>query len=243
MRNNNRRIRLYVKAAAGAVLALLLTATVAAADPTPGSSQGGTPGPSAPAGVKVSTELPSKISVDNTSEATTLTARITNNGSKATPAIVLSVVGFGALKVTDVKGCSPVPTTRRPKGANGAYYCQISALAAGASKAFTVSATYDLQGKGQICLPVTLGTGETLLWQQGPVPFGTTRPTPNAPDTPLLLGTNNVPAGQDVSASPSPDLPSTGAPEGALPLALAGGLLLAAGAAGLWLTTRKPRRH
>ncbi|WP_127357873.1 hypothetical protein [Actinacidiphila soli] len=208
-----------------------------------GSSQGGTPGPSAPAGVKVSTELPSKISVDNKTEATTLTARISNNGDKATPAIVLSVVGFGALKVTGVKGCSPVPISGRPKGSNSAYHCQISALAAGGSKAFVVSVTYDLQSKGQICLPVTLGTSQTLLWQQGPVPFGTSRPTPNAPDTPLLLGTDNVPAAQDASASPSTDLPSTGAPEGTLPPALAGGLLLVAGAVGAWLTTRIPRRH
>lgn len=219
MLNNAGRIRISVLVtAAGAVLSLLLTGTagvVNAAEPAPGSSRGGTPGPSAPAGVKVGTELPSRISVDNSTGATTLTARITNNGKKATPAVVLSVVGFGALKVTAVRGCSAVPAAGRPEGSNSAYRCRTGVLAAGRSRTYRVSATYDLRGKGRICLPVTLGTGGTLLWQQGPVPFGTNRPTPNAPDTPLLLGTDNVPAGQDASVSPAPSASSS--PSGTLP--------------------------
>jgi hypothetical protein len=248
-RHSHQRIRMYLSGAT-AVLSLLLTAaatnTAAAADPTPGSSQGGSPGPSTPADIKVNTELPSRISVDNKTETTTITAKIINNGDKATPAIVMSVVGFDALKVTGVQGCAEIPKEKRPAPSNSGYYCQVSSLAAGASKTYTISATYDLQSAGKICLPVTLGTSETLLWQQGPVPFGTTKPTPNAPDTPLLLGTNNVPTGQDSSVSPSPSsLPQTGAPGAGLPIALAGGLLLlAAGAAGIRATARRPRsRH
>jgi hypothetical protein len=238
---------------AAAAVSLLFTAaattTAVAAEPVPGSSQGGTPGPSAPAGIKVSTELPSKISVDNRTGATTITAKIINSGAEDTPTVVLSVVGFDALKVTGVEGCTEIPKGKQPKGSNSGYNCRIGSLAAGRSRTYRISATYDLRSAGKICLPVTLGSSGTLIWQQGPVPFGTTRPTPNAPDTPLLLGTDNVPTGQDSSVSPSPSaslsaLPRTGAPGAGLPIALGGGLaLLAAGAAGIRATTRRPRRH
>jgi LPXTG-motif cell wall-anchored protein len=248
MRLFNRRIHVRKAAAAAAVLALAFAGPVYGAEPVPGSSQGGTPGPSAPAGVKVSTELPSRISVDNKTEKTSITARVVNKGDTESPELRLSVVGFDALKVTAVEGCVPIPEARLPKGSNSGFSCAVGKLAAGKSKTYTVSATYDLQGKGKICLPVTLGDTETLLWQQGPVPFGTSEPTPNAPDTPLLLGTDNVPFGPDTSASPSPSapgtLPGTGAPDRTVVLALGGGLLLAAGGAGLWLTRRRPAaRH
>ncbi|MEU4092948.1 LPXTG cell wall anchor domain-containing protein [Streptomyces sp. NPDC026673] len=196
----------------------------------------------------MSTELPSTISVDNTTEKTSITARVVNKGDTESPELKLSVVGFDALKVTAVKGCAAIPRAQLPEGSNSGFSCAVGKLAAGKSKTYSVSATYDLQGKGKICLPVTLGGSGTLLWQQGPVPFGTGKPTPNAPDTPLLLGTDNVPFGPDTSASASPSapgtLPDTGPSDGTVVLVLAGGLLLAAGGAGLWLTRRGPApRH
>ncbi|MFJ6697768.1 LPXTG cell wall anchor domain-containing protein [Streptomyces sp. NPDC091272] len=176
-----------------------------------------------------------------------------NKGSKATGQITMAVVGFDGLKVDGVKGCVPVPAAKLPPGSNSGFACVVADLAAGASKSYEVDATFDLKKKGKICLPVTEGTSEKLLWQQGPVDFGTTTPTPNAPDTPLLLGTSNVPFGPEspAPASPAPGsskpagLPRTGATEGALPLGVAGALLLAAGGAGFWWSRRggEARRH
>ncbi|WP_406264834.1 hypothetical protein OH779_16160 [Actinacidiphila glaucinigra] len=247
MRLFNRRIHAR-KTAAAAALALAFAGPVYGAEPVPGSGQEGTPGPSAPAGVKVSTELPTRISVDNKTEKTSITARVVNKGGAESPDLRLLVVGFDALEVTAVEGGDPIPEGKLPDGSNSGFSCAVGKLAAGKSRNYTVSATYDLQGKGKICLPVTLGDTGTLLWQQGPVPFGTSKPTPNAPDTPLLLGTDNVPFGPDTSASASPSapgtLPDTGAPGRTAVLLLGGGLLLAAGGAGLWLTRRGPApRH
>lgn len=230
-----------------------------AADPTPGSSQGGTPGPSAPPDLKISTELPSTIKVNNSTHRTTFTATVANHGSKATGPVTLTVLGLDGMKITGVKGCAPVAKNKLPAGTNSGFGCAISDLTPGRSKTYTVSATYDLSKTGKVCLPVMAGSSDKVLWQQGPVPFGTTRPTPNAPDTPLLLGTDNVPAAPPSgTASPTPtptaptpsspsspsvppQLPKTGVNDGVLPLAAAGALFLIAGGTGLWWTTRGRR--
>ncbi|MFE9400490.1 LPXTG cell wall anchor domain-containing protein [Streptomyces sp. NPDC006530] len=229
--------------------------TALAADPTPGSSQGGTPGPSAPAGLRISTELPSTIKVNNTTHRTTFTATVANHGSRATGPVTLTVLGLDGMKITGVRGCAPLPSAKRPPITNSGFGCAIPDLAPGRSRSYTVSATYDLAKTGKICLPVTEDRSDKVLWQQGPVPFGTTRPTPNAPDTPLLLGTDNLPAAPPSgTASPSPSasatspapsspsappqLPKTGADDGVLPLTAAGVLFLLAGGAGLWWTAR-----
>ncbi|MEV0278332.1 hypothetical protein AB0I22_18395 [Streptomyces sp. NPDC050610] len=230
-------------AVAGAML--LLPFEALAAEPSPGSSEGGSPGASAPAGYEITTELPAKISVDRKSGKTALSAKVTNKGAKDTGAIRLSVVGFQGMRVNAVKGCTAIPTAQLPPGSNSGFACAIDELAAGKSRSYPVDASFDLKKAGQICLPVTLGDTKTLLWQQGPVQFGTTDTSSDAPDTPLLLGTRNVPAGA-AEKSPGPaqsDLPSTGTPS-ALPLT--GGIavvLLATGAAGIWFTTRKHGRH
>ena len=188
-----------------------------AADPTPGSSQGGTPGPSAPPDLKISTELPSTIKVNNSTHRTTFTATVANHGSKATGPVTLTVLGLDGMKITGVKGCVPVAKNKLPAGTNSGYGCAISDLATGQSKSYTVSATYDLSKTGKVCLPVMAGSSDKVLWQQGPVPFGTTKPTPNAPDTPLLLGTDNVPAAPPSgTASPTPT-PITPTPPHPLP--------------------------
>ncbi|WP_258052958.1 hypothetical protein [Streptomyces sp. Ru73] len=185
--------------------------------------------------------------VDNHSGKTSLTAGITNRGSRTTGTVHLLVVGFGGMKITAVKGCAAVPQGKLPKGANSAFSCAVDRLAAGQHRTYDVSATFDLKKRGKICLPVLLGNTKTLLWQQGPVDFGTTEPTPDAPDTPLLLGTVNVPAGAP-HTSPAPpgkppekELPNTGAP--VLPMAGLAAALLAAGGAGMWLTSRRPGRR
>ncbi|MFD9795577.1 hypothetical protein ACFWXK_32030 [Streptomyces sp. NPDC059070] len=246
------------------LLILPLGASAFADDPTPGSDQGGSPGPSAPADVKISTELPKEIKVSNSMGTTTLTAKILNKGTKDTGRITLTVLGLDGMRITGVPGCSPVPENKLPKGTNTGFACVIDNLAAGKDKSYAVSATYDLKKTGKICLPVTEGTGDTLLWQQGPVPFGTTRPTPNAPDTPLLLGTDNVPAAPPAgSASPSPtapaspapaapgsptptppaQLPRTGVNDGVLPLLAAGCLLLFVGSTGIWWANSRHHRR
>lgn len=91
---------------------------------------------------------------------------------------------------------------------------------------------------GKICLPVQSADGQKTSWQQGPVPFGTTHPSPNAPATPLPLGTDNKPVG------PGGDrLPRTGAGGDVLPLGAAGAALIAAGAAGVWWSRRRVNRQ
>ncbi|MEV0265087.1 LPXTG cell wall anchor domain-containing protein [Streptomyces sp. NPDC050617] len=232
-------------AVTGAVL--LLPFEALAAEPSPGSSEGGSPGASAPAGYKITTELPAKISVDKKTGKTALTAKVTNKGAKDTDAIRLSVVGYQGMRIEAVKGCTAIPTAQLPTGSNSGFVCAIDKLATGKSRSYQVDASFDLNKAGQICLPVTLGDTKTLLWQQGPVQFGTTDTSSDAPDTPLLLGTRNVPAGSS-GKSPAPDpgqseLPSTGTPSS---LPLTGGIavvLLVTGAAGIWFTTRKHGRR
>jgi hypothetical protein len=207
-------------------------------DPAPGSGQGGKPGTDLPAGVKLTTELPQRITVDNKAGTTSgLTAKVLNGGTKASGQFTLSVLGLGGMRITKVEGCVAVPSGMLPKGVNNGFACVIDSLAPGKSKSYAVSATYDLSEKGQICLPVTEGTGKKVLWQQGPVSFGATKPTPNAPDTPLLLGTDNVPA----SPGPGSGLPKTGPGDLTLPAGLAGAGLLAAGGLGFWWTSRTRR--
>ncbi|NUS13021.1 MAG: hypothetical protein HOY69_16750, partial [Streptomyces sp.] len=98
-------------------------------------------------------------------------------------------------------------------------------------------ASFDLDKTGKICLPVQTGDGKKTYWQQGPVPFGTTNPSPNAPATPLLLGTDNKPVAPGGDA-----LPKTGVARDLLPVGAAGAALMAAGVAGLWWSARRPRQ-
>ncbi|MDQ1019502.1 LPXTG-motif cell wall-anchored protein [Streptomyces afghaniensis] len=97
-----------------------------------------------------------------------------------------------------------------------------------------MEATFDLGKTGKICLPVQTSDGKKTFWQQGPVPFGTSNPSPGAPATPLLLGTDNEPAGPGRK-----ELPKTGPARDLLPLGAAGASLLAAGVAGTWWTQRR----
>ncbi|WP_073761408.1 hypothetical protein [Streptomyces sp. CB02923] len=243
--------RAFVVAAVAAAVALPVGSSALAADPVPGSSAGGKAGPSAPAGYRITTELPERISVSNSTGKTGLTAEVTNKGDTATGAVRLTVAGFQGLTVENVAGCSKVPEARLPEGANSAYSCAIDTLASGKSRTFDVTAHFDLKKQGQICLPVTLGNTETLLWQQGPVNFGTRNPVSDAPDTPLMLNTVNVPAGSSTgspapsesgSAAPGERLPATGTPS-VLPLAGAAAGLLLLGGAGVWVTTRRSTRR
>ncbi|AXE85910.1 LPXTG cell wall anchor domain-containing protein [Streptomyces sp. Go-475] len=214
--------------------AVLLSGTAAAEDEGPASSKGGKAVDEAPAGVELTTLLPEKISVDNGSEKTAITATVKNGGSKDSGKIRLWVVGFDGLTVKKVQGCSPIPENSLPEGSNSGFTCPIDNLAAGESKSYAVDATYDLGKTGKICLPVQTGDGEKTFWQQGPVPFGTTNPSPDAPATPLLLGTDNKPV------SPGrKELPKTGPARDVLPLGAAGASLLAAGAVGLWWSQRR----
>lgn len=239
MTSHGNRSGAIVTAIAAALLMVPFSA-FAADEPVPGSSQGGSPGPAAPAEAKITTELPGKITVDNRSERTDLTARVRNGGTKDSGPIALSVVGFDGLRVTAVEGCVAIPKARLPQGSNSGFACVIDNLMAGKDRTYKVAATFDLHRTGKICLPVTVGTSEKLIWQQGPVPFGTSSPTPNAPDTPLLLGTDNVPFGPDAPPAAG-DLPRTGAPDDVLPLGLAAFALLVMGGAGIWWTTRSER--
>ncbi|KDN72994.1 hypothetical protein DF19_06990 [Streptomyces olindensis] len=213
---------------------VLLSGTAAAEDGGPASGKGGKAVDEAPAGVRLTTLLPEKISVDNGSEKTAITATVKNEGSKDSGKIRLWVVGFDGLTVKNVQGCSPIPENNLPEGSNSGFTCPIDNLAAGASNSYAVDATYDLQKAGKICLPVQTGDGKKTFWQQGPVPFGTTNPSPNAPATPLLLGTDNKPAGPG-----GKELPKTGPARDVLPLGAVGASLLAAGAAGLWWSQRR----
>lgn len=246
-------IRRGAGAAATAVLAgaLLIpsAATAHSAEPSPGSGKGGSPGPSVPAGYRVSTELPPQISVAVDSGRTSLTAKVVNGGSDITSALTMKVVGFDGLRIIGVAGCSRIPAGELPEGSNSAFSCTVDSLQSGRSRSFAVTAHYDLSKQGKICLPVTLGNTDTLLWQQGPVDFGTTKPLPDAPDAPLYLGTTNVPpepSGPGATPAPSErppqgELPDTG-PASALPLAGVAAALLAVGGTGVWLTSRRTRR-
>ncbi|MFK4146426.1 hypothetical protein [Streptomyces sp. NPDC004065] len=214
---------------------MVLSGTAGADDQGPGSSQGGKVVDKAPAGVKVSTLLPRKISVDNSSKKTSINATVRNGGTKDSGDVKLLVVGFDGLRVTNVPGCAAIPEKDLPAGANSGFSCAVGHLAAGASKSYAVAATYDLGKEGKICLPVQTADGGKTYWQQGPVPFGTANPSPNAPATPLLLGTDNKPA-----APGGDELPRTGVGRDVLPLGAAGAALIAAGAAGLWWSRYRP---
>jgi LPXTG-motif cell wall-anchored protein len=217
---------------------MILSIAASADDQGPGSSKGGKAVDEAPAGVKLTTLLPSKISVDNSTQKTAITATVKNEGTKDSGKIQLLVAGFDGLTVKGVQGCSQVAEKNLPKGSNSAFSCPIDNLAAGKSKSYAVDATYDLRKTGKICLPVQSGDGKKTYWQQGPVPFGTTNPSPNAPATPLLLGTDNKPVAPGGS-----QLPKTGVGRDVLPLGAAGATLIAAGAAGLWWSSRRPTQQ
>ncbi|MGW7420387.1 LPXTG cell wall anchor domain-containing protein [Streptomyces sp. NPDC054813] len=213
---------------------MILPFTAAADDQGPASGKGGKAVDQAPAGVKLTTTLPEKISVDNSSQKTAITATVKNEGTKDSAGIRLLVVGFDGLKVTNVQGCDAIAAKDLPAGSNSGFSCPVGALGAGKSKSYPVDATFDLGKTGKICLPVQSADGKKTFWQQGPVPFGTTNPSPNAPATPLLLGTDNKPVG------PGGDqLPKTGAGSDVLPLGAAGAALIAAGAAGVWWSRRR----
>ncbi|KUM80426.1 LPXTG cell wall anchor domain-containing protein [Streptomyces curacoi] len=218
---------------------LILSATAGADDQGPGSSKGGKVIDEAPAGVKLTTALPGKISVDNSSQEADITATVKNEGTKDSGEIRLLVVGFDGLTVKNVEGCSAIEKNGLPEGSNSGFSCSLDNLPAGESKSYAVAATYDLSKTGKICLPVQSGDGKKTYWQQGPVPFGTTNPSPDAPATPLLLGTDNKPV------APGADkLPKTGVGRDVLPLGAAGATLIAAGAAGLWWARqRRPERQ
>ncbi|MFI7295710.1 LPXTG cell wall anchor domain-containing protein [Streptomyces sp. NPDC050121] len=214
---------------------LILSLPAGADDQGPGSSKGGKPVDEAPAGVKTTTLLPERISVDNSSRKTAITATVKNEGTKDSGRTRLLVVGFDGLAVKSVQGCSAIAKKDLPEGSNSGFSCPIDNLAAGASKSYAVDATFDLSKTGKICLPVQSSDGKKTFWQQGPVPFGTTNPSPNAPATPLLLGTDNTPV-----APGGDELPKTGVGRELLPLGAAGAMLLAAGTAGLWWSRRRP---
>ncbi|MFF8530739.1 hypothetical protein ACF07B_01875 [Streptomyces sp. NPDC015532] len=217
---------------------MILSHSAVADDRGPGSGKGGKAVDEAPAGVKVTTLLSERISVDNSTQKTAVTATVKNEGTKKSGDIRLLVVGFDGLKVKDVKGCTAMAEKNLPKGSNSGFLCSTGNLAAGESKTYDVEATFDLSRTGKICLPVQTSDGKKTYWQQGPVPFGTTNPSPNAPATPLLLGTDNKPV------APGGDrLPRTGPGTGVLPLGMAGAALMSAGAAGLWWAGRRPRRE
>jgi len=217
---------------------MIFACTATADDQGPGSSKGGKVIDEAPAGVKLTTLLPEKISVDNSSHKTAITATVKNGGARDSGKIRLLVVGFDGLTVKNVKGCSELATKDLPPDSNSAFSCAIDNLAAGDSKSYAVDATFDTSKTGKICLPVQTSDGKKTFWQQGPVPFGTTNPSPNAPATPLLLGTDNKPV-----APGGDELPKTGPADTVLPLGAAGATLIGAGAAGLWWTRRRPQQH
>ncbi|KRD24507.1 LPXTG cell wall anchor domain-containing protein [Streptomyces sp. Root264] len=212
---------------------LTLSYPAGADDPGPGSSKGGKVVDAAPAGVRTTTSLPERISVDNSSGKTSITATVKNEGTQDGEQIRLLVVGFDGLTIKSVQGCEAISRKDLPEGSNSGFSCPIGHLAAGASKSYAVDATFDLEKTGKICLPVQTGDGRKTYWQQGPVPFGTTNPSPNAPATPLLLGTDNAPVGPG-----GDELPKTGVGRDLLPLGVAGASLLMAGAAGLWWSRR-----
>ncbi|MHA5053314.1 LPXTG cell wall anchor domain-containing protein [Streptomyces sp. SD15] len=217
---------------------MILSYTAVADDQGPGSSKGGKAVDEAPAGVKLTTELPEKITVDNSSQETAITATVKNEGTKESDKIRLLVVGFDGLQVKSVKGCTAMAEADLPEGSNSGFICDVGNLAAGKSKSYAVDATFDLSKTGKICLPVQDSDGKKTFWQQGPVPFGAANPSPNAPTTPLLLDTENNPV------TPGGDqLPETGVENDVLPLGAAGAALISAGAVGLWWARRRPRQQ
>ncbi|WP_425833723.1 hypothetical protein [Streptomyces fractus] len=245
--SSRRRIKIAGSLSAAAVAAFMVLPGTALADdgPGPGSSEGGKAMDAAPSGVKLTTALPKKISADNaTGQTQNLIASVSNQGSKGSGRIILAVVGFDGLVVKDVPNCTAIPANKLPKGSNSGFSCPISNLGAGKTQSYKVAATFDLKKAGKICLPVQSGDTKKTFWQQGPVPFGTTSPSPNAPVTPLLLGTENKPAapagdkGGGGGGGDQKDLPSTGVGDAALPLGAVGATLVAAGGAGLWWTRR-----
>jgi LPXTG-motif cell wall-anchored protein len=153
------------------------------------------------------------------------------------------VVGFDDLTVKSVEGCSEIAKKDLPEGSNSGFVCAIDNLAAGKSKSYDVDATYDLKKQGQICLPVQDAAGEKTFWQQGPVPFGANDPSPNAPATPLLLGTDNSPVTPGGDEPPKDELPKTGPADKVLPFGAAGAALISAGVAGLWWSQRRPQQR
>nr|WP_307540429.1 hypothetical protein [Streptomyces sp. V3I8] len=234
---------------------MIFSFSAVADDPGPMSGKGGKVVDEAPAGVKLTTSLPEKINVDNSSEKTAITATVKNGGTKDSGAIRLLVVGFDGLAVKGVEGCAKIAESDLPDGSNSGYACAIDNLAAGKSASYAVNATFDLGKEGKICLPVQDTGGKKTFWQQGPVPFGANNPSPNAPATPLLLGTDNSPvtpggdkAGGDKAGGDAGDrsggeeLPRTGPTDQVLPLGAVGAALICAGAAGLWWTQRRPGR-
>ncbi|MCW7945287.1 LPXTG-domain-containing protein cell wall anchor domain protein [Streptomyces hygroscopicus] len=234
----------HMTAIAGSLLtasfsAVMILACTATADNEGAmSGKGGKVVDQPPAGVKLTTLLPVRISVDNGSHKTAITAVVKNGGTGNSGRIRLLVAGFDGLAVKNVKGCAEVPKKDLPPGSNSAFSCAIDNLAAGSSKTYAVDATFDPRKAGKICLPVQTSDGKKTYWQQGPVPFGANKPTPNAPATPLLLGVDNKPVG------PGGDqLPKTGVGDEVLPLGVAGATLVAAGTTGLWATRRRPHRH
>ncbi|MFF6779967.1 cell wall protein [Streptomyces sp. NPDC012510] len=236
---------------------MVLGFTASADDEGGLSDHGGKAVDAASAGVKLSTLLSKEIEVDNKSQETEITGVVKNEGSRASGEIRLLVVGFDGMTVKNVEGCSEITEGDLPDGANSGFACAIDDLAAGKSKNFAIDATYDLGKQGKICLPVQNSDGSKTYWQQGPVPFGTTNPSPNEPATPLLLGTDNSPVtpgtdpgdrGGDSSGDSGggkdgkPDeLPRTGPADHVLPLGTAGAALISAGAAGLWWNNRRAR--
>ncbi|MEH0470264.1 hypothetical protein QA943_15610 [Streptomyces sp. B21-097] len=214
---------------------LILSIPAGADDQGPGSGKGGKAVDQAPAGVRTTTLLPERISVDNKSGKTAITATVKNEGTKDSGPIRLLIVGFDGLTVKSVQGCEAIAKKDLPAGSNSGFSCPVGDLAAGAAKSYDVDAAFDLKKAGKICLPVRTSDGKKTFWQQGPVPFGTANPSPNAPATPLLLGTDNRPA-----APGGDELPRTGVGRDVLPLGAAGVSLLVAGAAGLWWSHRRP---
>ncbi|MFF8943151.1 hypothetical protein ACF1A5_12935 [Streptomyces sp. NPDC014864] len=215
---------------------VILSAPAGADAPGTGGGQGGKVVDKAPAGVRVTTALPRKISVDNHSKKTAITATVKNGGTKDSGDIRLLVVGFGGLRVTGVPGCQAIAEKDLPAGSNSGFSCTVGRLAPGRTTSYAVAATYDLTKEGKICLPVQTADGKKTYWQQGPVPFGAANPSPNAPATPLLLGTDNEPV-----APGGDQLARTGAGRDVLPLGAAAAALVAAGAAGLWWSRGRPR--
>jgi hypothetical protein len=216
---------------------VVFSAVAGAEDGGPASDQGGKAVDRAPAGVELTTLLPERISVDNSSKKTEITATVKNDGSKESDDIRLLVVGFDGLRIDEVKGCTEIPKKDLPAGSNSGFSCAVGKLGAGKSRSYDVGASYDLNKEGRICLPVQSADGSRTFWQQGPVPFGTANPSPDAPATPLLLGTDNEPV-----APGGDELARTGVGREDLPaLGAVAAALVGAGAAGVWGARRRRR--